>query len=113
MEITQYFGQNGHIGVDWGCARGTPIYAVAPGTVTEIKNTHHLGYHPYVSDDLKDYNGNFVRVTTNMDGIDFQHVYLHLQPGSVVVKKGERGEALSACWAWPATRATPRMPIWI
>ncbi|MDE0672113.1 MAG: peptidoglycan DD-metalloendopeptidase family protein, partial [Caldilineaceae bacterium] len=88
-EITQYFGQNGHIGVDWGCARGTPIYAVAPGTVTEIKNTHHLGYHPYVSDDLKDYNGNFVRVTTNMDGIDFQHVYLHLQPGSVVVKKGE------------------------
>ena len=86
-----FTGATTHAGVDWGCARGTPIYAVAPGEVVGLKDNHHLGYHPYDKKKLSEHKGNFVRINTYLDsgGIDFQHVYLHLQPDSVVVEKGE------------------------
>lgn len=83
--ITQRF-EGGHEGIDWACARGTPIYAMAAGTVTEIVSDRHLsGSHTG-----REANGNFVRIqTVNGDQDGFEHVYLHLLPGSIQVEKDQ------------------------
>ena len=88
--ITAGFVENGHAGIDWACRRGTPIYAMAPGTVENAENKRHVGYHPYDPEKAWEHNGNFVRINTEKGSQDgFQHVYLHLLPGSVQVKMGD------------------------
>jgi len=91
-EMTGAFkGKNIHEGVDWACARGTPIYAVAPGKVAEVTN-RHFSKELAPGEKLDETaNGTIVRINTCLDegGIDFQHVYLHLQPGSVRVTEGK------------------------
>ena len=87
-EITDEYG-GGHYGIDWGCARGTPIYAIAAGKVTEKEENLHISYH-MEGDQRRVANGNFVRINTEKGSQDgFQHVYLHLQPGSVQVEKDD------------------------
>ncbi len=82
-----------HEGIDWGCARGTPIYAVADGTVNEIVNDQHIGRYDE-EDKSRKANGNFVRINSKRGDQDgFQHVYLHLLPGSIQVQPGDRVQA--------------------
>lgn len=88
--ISSQFEVAGHQGIDWACARGTPIYAVAAGKVSKVEPNQH-----YSDDDSDNQevtaNGTFVRINTEMGaGAGFQHVFLHLLPGSVQVEKGDR-----------------------
>jgi len=75
-----------HEGIDWACARGTPVYAMAVGTVTEIRSERHSSG----SLDGREANGNFVRIqTANGDQDGVEHVSLHLLPSSIQVEQGQ------------------------
>ncbi len=69
-----------HEGVDWAAAAGTPIVAVAPGTVTEI------GYN--------DRSGNYLEITHELsDGTTFTSLYMHQDGGAIIVADGQTVEA--------------------
>ncbi len=85
----------GHEGIDWPCVRGTPVYAMAAGTVTcAVGNKHRGGKDDskFESNEFyKNYYGNEVRIATGQQGYDsvgFVHAYAHLLPGSVQVFEG-------------------------
>lgn len=62
--VYQRFGFPGHEGIDFQAPKGTKIFCVAPGVVTEV--FHHNGQHNY---------GNHIRVQ-HEDG--YETVYAHL-----------------------------------
>ena len=89
-EVSSVFNSATHQGIDWRCARGTPIYAVAAGTVETVAPDQHFSEDD--SDNVSvTANGTFVRINTDMGGgAGFQHVYLHLLPGSLQVERCDR-----------------------
>lgn len=76
-------GMDGHDGIDWGCPTGTPIYAMAAGTVDDIvvgestgawDETPELAY------------GNYVRIVSTDAQGSYSLTYGHL--AVVLVRKG-------------------------
>ncbi|WP_215115159.1 peptidoglycan DD-metalloendopeptidase family protein [Exiguobacterium sp. s80] len=98
--ITQRYGSSSgvygytfHNGIDYGAAKGTPVYATAAGKVTTSKN-----YGAY---------GNYIMMTHTIDGSSFTSLYAHLNSRSVSVGQtvsqgqligtvGETGNAFGA-----------------
>lgn len=71
--ITQYYGNNGHKGVDIGKSCGEPIYAVAAGRVY------------YVGSSLDSYGAKMVLIVHNVSGKLVFSQYAHLQGYNVSV----------------------------
>lgn len=87
------YGYTFHNGIDYGAAKGTPVYATAAGKVTTSKN-----YGAY---------GNYIMMTHTIDGSSFTSLYAHLNSRSVSVGQtvsqgqligtvGETGNAFGA-----------------
>lgn len=65
-----------HAGVDMAAPLGTPVHAALSGTVT---NTGSAGDNP------------FIQIRSILaDGTTFDHMYLHMPPSSISVKKGDK-----------------------
>lgn len=70
-----------HIGSDFSVQTGTPLFAAASGTVTEVVNS-------FPRDDHSTYSGNFVRIavdTNAPNGEALDLLYLHMLSVSVTV----------------------------
>lgn len=65
------YGYSFHNGIDYGTAKGTPVYATAAGKVITSKN-----YGAY---------GNYVMVKHSIDGASFTSLYAHMNSRSVSV----------------------------
>ena len=71
-----------HMGVDFTPGEGSPIYAIASGTVTVHQDdTYGFGNHVIID------HGNLLG-----DGDDIQSLYAHMQHGSVALKAGDHVE---------------------
>lgn len=68
-----------HEGVDWAASQGTPIYAAAPGVVSEV------GYN--------DRSGNFVIISHDLEGTVFTTHYYHQPEGGPKVTVGQEVKA--------------------
>lgn len=98
--VTNSFGPS-HLGVDYGYAQGTPVYAAADGKVIlEISTETRQWIANTASDPFKlssgnralrteDY-GNFVKLSHVEN---YQSIYAHLKPGSITVKLNETVKA--------------------
>lgn len=76
---------DGHIGTDFALEKGTPLYAIAPGTVTATANSFAQGDHTT-------YYGNYVQIA--LDGVGPQGeqldlVFGHMLP-TIKVSVGQR-----------------------
>ena len=81
----------GHEGIDWLCVRGTPVYAMAAGTVTRAVGNKTRGGGDASKFETDNFYGNQVRIATGQQGdgsVGFVHAYAHLLPGSVQVIEG-------------------------
>ncbi|WP_214850372.1 peptidoglycan DD-metalloendopeptidase family protein [Exiguobacterium sp. s193] len=65
------YGYSFHNGIDYGTAKGTPVYATAAGKVITSKN-----YGAY---------GNYIMVKHSIDGASFTSLYAHLNSRNVSV----------------------------
>ncbi|MFE4461626.1 peptidoglycan DD-metalloendopeptidase family protein [Nocardia tengchongensis] len=70
-----------HRGVDWGVPVGTPVHALADGTVTAAQDTGVSGF------------GGWVVISHVIDGKAMSTVYGHMNPGGVLVTVGQQVKA--------------------
>ena len=87
----QPYGLAGHEGIDWFCVRGTPLYAMAAGTVIKAVGNKNRGGGDDSKFESNNFYGNEVWIATGQQGdgaVGFVHAYAHLLPGSVQVIEG-------------------------
>ena len=83
--LTHFFPESYHA-FDLRCAEGTPILAVANGVVREVLQENALtGVH---CDNLRKWNS--IALDVDVDGVLFVVEYLHIMPGSVKLRVGDR-----------------------
>ena len=83
--LTHFFPESYHA-FDLRCPEGTPILAIAPGVVREVLQANALtGVH---CDNLRKWNS--IALDVDVDGAPFIVEYLHIMPGSVKLRVGDR-----------------------
>lgn len=94
----QQYGLPGHEGIDFRAPVGSPVYAVADGTVSQIRLDGNAPTAPY---------GNQIRVEHVVNGNTFTSVYAHLShvnaalgqhvnAGDVIAASGNTGHSTGA-----------------
>jgi murein DD-endopeptidase MepM/ murein hydrolase activator NlpD len=87
MSVYKYLGMDGHNGTDFGCATGTPIFAVHDGTVTELETVVSKGLGITTITDNQVWFNN-----SKPDGLAYAKiVYWHLK--TILVKVGDKIKA--------------------